>query len=62
VFKPNDLVVSVCDAVNEELAELPNKRIHWSIPDPARINTDKAFRDAFDEIAQRIARLANSVN
>lgn len=58
VLKPSDVVVSVCDAVNEELAEISNPRIHWSIPDPARLNTDAAFDAVIADIRDRVTQLA----
>lgn len=57
-----DLVVSVCDAVREELGALPQKHIHWSIADPAEVNTDAAFSRAAAEIEKRVAVLAEQVN
>lgn len=52
-----DLVVSVCDRAQE--AELPFsvRRIHWSVPDPVRAGSTRAFREAFEEIEQRMADL-----
>ncbi|MDQ1249926.1 MAG: ArsR family transcriptional regulator, arsenate/arsenite/antimonite-responsive transcriptional [Actinomycetota bacterium] len=61
VLEPEDLVVSVCDAVNEDVAALPNRRLHWSIPDPSAIDTDEAFTDALAEVRQRTAQLADVV-
>ena len=57
VLLPDDVIVSVCDAVNEELAPRPNTHIHWSIPDPALIDTDAAFRDTVDELRDRVDQL-----
>jgi len=51
------LVVAVCDNSHEELdPALP--RLHWSIPDPARIDTDAAFETAYAAISQRVDQLA----
>jgi protein-tyrosine-phosphatase/DNA-binding transcriptional ArsR family regulator len=61
VVLPDDLVVSVCDAVNEQLAPLPNRRLHWSIPDPAATDTDQAFVEALVEVRQRASLLATVV-
>lgn len=58
VVLPDDVVVSVCDAVNEELGELPNRRIHWSVPDPSRLDTDAAFATAVDDLGERVTHLA----
>lgn len=47
------MVVTVCDAAFEELG---SHRIdaHWSIPDPAKRGTRRAFLDALDVIEERI--------
>lgn len=58
VLRPDDLVVSVCDAVNEELPGLPNPRLHWSIADPSAVGTDDAFVAAAAQLRQRVERLA----
>lgn len=62
VIRPDDVVISVCDSVNEELAPMPNPRIHWSIPDPAAVGTDAAFDVAVDELRERITHLASRVS
>lgn len=59
VVRPDDVVVSVCDSVNEELGEMNNHRIHWSIPDPAAIGTDTAFNTAVNELRGRVTHLAS---
>jgi ArsR family transcriptional regulator, arsenate/arsenite/antimonite-responsive transcriptional repressor / arsenate reductase (thioredoxin) len=52
-----DLVVAVCDNAHEELdPALP--RLHWSVPDPVRIDTDAAFETAYAAISGRIDQLA----
>ncbi len=61
VLRPDDLVISVCDAVNEELTALPNRHLHWSIPDPVRVGTDAAFNAAITRLTQRIHGLAPRV-
>lgn len=53
-----DLVVSVCDSVREEVIALPHSSIHWSIADPAELNTDAAFMKAAEIIEGRVANLA----
>lgn len=58
VARPDDLIVSVCDTVNEALRDLPNAHLHWSIPDPARTDTDEAFDVALVDIEGRVGRLA----
>jgi ArsR family transcriptional regulator, arsenate/arsenite/antimonite-responsive transcriptional repressor / arsenate reductase (thioredoxin) len=59
VLRADDLVVAVCDNAHEELG--PGDRLHWSVPDPARVDTDAAFERAFHELADRIDRLAPAV-
>lgn len=61
VIRPDDVVISVCDAVNEELEPMLNPRIHWSIPDPAAIGTDTAFDVAVSELRERVSHLASNV-
>lgn len=51
-----DFVVTVCDNAHEELKSLGN--VHWSVPDPLRINTEEAFEYAFNDISHRINDLA----
>jgi len=61
VLRPHDLVVSVCDAVNEDLGSIGNPRVHWSIPDPSEIGTATAFASTVTQLRQRIAVLAPRV-
>ena len=61
VVTDDDLLVSVCDSVNEELGPRPNPRLHWSVPDPSRIGTDAAFGAAVDELRERVSHLAPRV-
>jgi ArsR family transcriptional regulator, arsenate/arsenite/antimonite-responsive transcriptional repressor / arsenate reductase (thioredoxin) len=53
VLRDGDLVISVCDNANENLP-IGGARLHWSVPDPARVDTDAAFETAYAEIADRI--------
>ncbi|MBA3799341.1 MAG: helix-turn-helix domain-containing protein [Geodermatophilaceae bacterium] len=63
VLREDDLVIAVCDNAYEELATAgPRPRLHWSIPDPVRIDTDDAFEAAYQDIADRVDRLARAVN
>jgi protein-tyrosine-phosphatase len=55
VVRPDDLVVAVCDNAYEELGQEP--ALHWSVPDPVRVDTDEAFENAFAEIQSRVDRL-----
>ncbi|MCX2947888.1 helix-turn-helix domain-containing protein [Lentzea sp. NEAU-D7] len=60
VVGPDDLVVAVCDNAHEELD--PADRLHWSVPDPARTGTEEAFDSAFQDLADRVERLAPAVH
>lgn len=61
VLRPTDLIVSVCDAVNEKLTRRANRHLHWSITDPALIGTDAAFSQTFGQIQERVLTLAPHV-
>jgi protein-tyrosine-phosphatase len=61
VLRTDDLVVAVCDNAHEHLSQPAGRRLHWSVPDPARADTDAAFETAYTEIARRIDRLAPTV-
>ncbi|MET1088466.1 MAG: helix-turn-helix domain-containing protein [Arthrobacter sp.] len=56
VMRDGDFVVTVCDNAHEELPGL--RGIHWSVPDPLRLDTDEAFEDAFMDISHRVNDLA----
>jgi protein-tyrosine-phosphatase len=58
VAKGNDLLIAVCDNAHERLPRNQRPQLHWSIPDPAPIDTDAAFEAAYTELADRIDRLA----
>jgi ArsR family transcriptional regulator, arsenate/arsenite/antimonite-responsive transcriptional repressor / arsenate reductase (thioredoxin) len=60
VLRPDDLVVAVCDNAHEQLGDRAADRLHWSVPDPAR--TRNAFDRAFDDLADRVGRLAPAVH
>jgi ArsR family transcriptional regulator, arsenate/arsenite/antimonite-responsive transcriptional repressor / arsenate reductase (thioredoxin) len=51
-----DFVVTVCDNAREEVPNLGG--IHWSVPDPLRLNTEGAFEEAYADLAGRISGLA----
>ncbi|SED63851.1 Protein-tyrosine-phosphatase [Amycolatopsis tolypomycina] len=61
VLHEDDLVVAVCDNAHEELGAQAGDRLHWSVPDPARTDTDDAFDQAFADLADRITRLTPAV-
>jgi ArsR family transcriptional regulator, arsenate/arsenite/antimonite-responsive transcriptional repressor / arsenate reductase (thioredoxin) len=60
VLRPDDLVVAVCDSAYEELGPAAG-RLHWSVPDPVRVDTAAAFERAYEEIEQRVDRLVGAV-
>jgi ArsR family transcriptional regulator, arsenate/arsenite/antimonite-responsive transcriptional repressor / arsenate reductase (thioredoxin) len=59
VARPGDLLVAVCDNAHEEL---PHGQVdlHWAVPDPVRVDTDQAFETAYEQITQRVERLADA--
>ena len=62
VLRPDDVVVSVCDAVNEELTDLTQTHFHWSVPDPSALDTDAAFADTVRELRDRVSELAPRIH
>jgi protein-tyrosine-phosphatase len=62
VLRADDLVVAVCDNAHENLSGPIRRRLHWSVPDPARSDTDEAFEAAYDDLARRIDRLVPALN
>ena len=61
VVHDGDLVIAVCDNAHEDLTGEVRPRLHWSVPDPVRANTDTAFEAAYTDLAGRIDRLASAV-
>jgi protein-tyrosine-phosphatase/DNA-binding transcriptional ArsR family regulator len=62
VLRTDDLVVAVCDNAHEELAPADAPaRLHWSVPDPVRIDTEEAFEAAYQDLAVRVDRLAHAM-
>jgi arsenate reductase len=62
--KTVDLIVTVCGEADAECAHLPLPvpKIHWDLPDPAKVEGDKetrlaAFRQVRDEIERRLQEL-----
>lgn len=51
VLLPDDVVVTVCDSADREVGV---GHTHWSIPDPVRVGTGRAFETALAEITERI--------
>ena len=62
VVHDGDLVIAVCDNAHEDLTTPIRPRLHWSVPDPVRVDTDDAFEAAYTDLAGRIDRLAPVVN
>jgi protein-tyrosine-phosphatase len=62
VVTDQDLVIAVCDNAHEDLTGTARPRLHWSIPDPARADTDAAFEAAYTDLAGRIDRLAPALH
>lgn len=60
VVQEGDLVITVCDYAHEQMEE--TSQLHWSVPDPARPDTDAAFDRAFSDISDRIHRLVLMVD
>lgn len=58
VVNDSDLIIAVCDNAHEDLTGPVRPRLHWSVPDPVRVNTDAAFESAFQDLADRIDRVA----
>lgn len=59
-----DLIVTVCGEADAECAHLPlpAPKIHWDLPDPAKVEGDEgtrltAFRKVRDEIERRVREL-----
>jgi len=61
VAADGDLVVAVCDNAHEEMPR-STPRLHWSVPDPARRDTDEAFDRTIDELTERIDRIAPHIH
>jgi protein-tyrosine-phosphatase len=57
VLRDGDLVIAVCDNAHEDLTGPIRPRLHWSVPDPVRVDTDAAFEAAYTDLATRIHRL-----
>ncbi|WP_346536738.1 helix-turn-helix domain-containing protein [Micromonospora sp. DPT] len=58
IVRDDDLVIAVCDNAHEELTGPVRPRLHWSVPDPVRLDTDAAFEATFADLAARVERVA----
>jgi protein-tyrosine-phosphatase/DNA-binding HxlR family transcriptional regulator len=61
VVHDDDLIIAVCDNAHENLTGPIRPRLHWSVPDPVRADTDEAFEAAYTDLADRISRIAPAV-
>jgi protein-tyrosine-phosphatase len=66
VVDDGDLVIAVCDNAHEDLTQPTTAgparpRLHWSVPDPVRVDTDAAFDAAYADLADRVDRLAPTI-
>lgn len=61
--EPPDLVITVCDIAHEELPHFANdvRLLHWSVPDPTRTGSPRAYDQALERITGRIEILAPHV-
>jgi protein-tyrosine-phosphatase len=57
VVHDGDLVIAVCDNAHEDLTGPVRSRLHWSVPDPVRTDTDAAFEAAYRDLSDRIDRV-----
>lgn len=51
------LLVTVCDEANEAIEAAGVARLHWSITDPVPLGRARAFEDAYEALAERVALL-----
>jgi protein-tyrosine-phosphatase len=65
VLRRDDYLITVCDRAHEELDRTGRgngtgraDRLHWSVPDPVRDGTSRAFDAAYDDLARRVTHLA----
>jgi protein-tyrosine-phosphatase len=49
------LVITVCDRAHEELVD--GQHLHWSVPDPVRRPSRRAFDDVVSELRARMSRM-----
>ena len=61
VVDRGDLVIAVCDNAHEELTGGSAPDLHWSVPDPVRVDTDAAFDAAYADLAGRVDRLLPAI-
>lgn len=52
-----DFIITVCDNAHEGLTDHAAD-LRWSVPDPVREGSERAFDAAFEELARRVTDLA----
>jgi protein-tyrosine-phosphatase len=58
VVEGDDLVVTVCDNAHEEITkDHVASVLHWSVPDPVRVDSDAAFDAVFTDLTRRVSDL-----
>lgn len=58
VLTGDELLIAVCDRAYEDLHCRP---LHWSVPDPARGGTVRAFDSAYEALTRRIDEFTASI-
>jgi hypothetical protein len=58
ILRPSDLLITVCDAAQEELEHPAHRRLHWSVPDPTEADSPMSFTATITELTNRIATLS----
>ena len=56
-----DLVISVCDRARERPLPFSAPSLHWSVPDPVKVDRVDAFRVAFTTIRDRVDQLVDAL-
>ena len=54
--EPGDLLVTLCDRAHEELR---GNELHWSIPNPGTIGTERAYERVYADLNTRITAFVN---
>jgi protein-tyrosine-phosphatase len=58
VVHDGDMIIVVCDNAHEQMTGPIRPWLHWSVPDPSRVDTEEAFEAAYTDLADRIDRIA----
>jgi hypothetical protein len=51
ILRVDDMIVTVCDSADQLMARA---HLHWSVQDPVRVGTPRAFEAALEDITRRI--------